>query len=150
MAKRRLNKEIKLDICDDIDLKYGTINKDNPKVIYVSGKCWITPMDEMDYPCAVSSIEKEFLRVVKDLMFDGDDFDDKIIMDFDVNGENMELGEKKFLSFDFFLRQGNGNNKSLRDLKSVVSNKVMVAINSLLCSLNEKNFSVSKTKRQPK
>ena len=147
MVKKRLNKEITLDVCDSIVLKYGTVNKDNPKVIYVSGKCWLTPLDEMDFPCVISSVEKEFLRSVKGLMFDGNDFDGKIIMDFDVNCDKMSLGEKKFLSFDFFLRQKDGVLKSLIELKPIILSKVMPAINSLLCTFSNKNFLVAKTKR---
>lgn len=146
MVKKRLNKEIKLDVCDSIVLKYGTVNKDNPKVIYVSGKCWITPLDDMDYICAITSVENEFLRIVKESMFDGDDFDEKIIMDFEVNCDKMNLGEKKFLSFDFFLRQKDGVLKSLIELKPIMLSKVMPAINSLLCAFSDKNFSVAKTK----
>jgi hypothetical protein len=36
---KRLNKEYKLDVCNYISLKYGTVNKDNPQVIYVACKC---------------------------------------------------------------------------------------------------------------
>ena len=46
---KRLNKEYILDFSNDIDVRFGSVNKDDPKVIYLSGKCWVSPKFEDDY-----------------------------------------------------------------------------------------------------
>ena len=59
---KRLNKEYKLDVCKHISLKYGTVNRNNPQVVYVSGKCWVSPLRNMNYADVISNIEKEMRR----------------------------------------------------------------------------------------
>ena len=46
---KRLNKEYILDFSNDIDVRFGSVNKDDPKVIYLSGKCWVSPKFEDNY-----------------------------------------------------------------------------------------------------
>lgn len=60
---KRLNKEYKLDVCNHMIVKYGSVNKDNPQVIYVNGKCWVSPKHQMDYEYVISRIEKEMKKV---------------------------------------------------------------------------------------
>ena len=66
---KRQKKEYNLDVCNHIILKYGTVNRDNPQVIYVSGKCWISPKDEMNYGKAISEIERNMRKNIKSLLF---------------------------------------------------------------------------------
>lgn len=146
MGIRRLNKEFKLDVCNDMSLKYGTVNRDNPRVVYVSGKCWIKPLKKMDYENVISKIQDSFKKRVKSYMLDGECFDNRLIIDFDINSDKINLGEKKFLSFDFYLRQNEKAQKNLKDLKGLFSRKMNVVANELIEMFNENNFSVDKKK----
>ena len=110
---KRLNKEYKLDVCKHISLKYGTVNRNNPQVVYVSGKCWVSPLRVMNYGDIISNIEKEMRRNIKTFFIDEINFDNKYILDFDINVDNINPNEKKFLSFDFYLRQNEKNKKKL-------------------------------------
>ena len=98
---KRLNKEYKLDVCKHISLKYGTVNKNNPQVVYVSGKCWVSPLKQMDYANVVNGIEKDMRKNIKNFLIDGVNFDNKYILDFDISIDKLLPNEKKFLSFDF-------------------------------------------------
>lgn len=143
---KRLNKEYKLDVCKHISLKYGTVNRNNPQVVYVSGKCWVSPLRNMNYVDVISNIEKEMRRNIKTFFIDEINFDNKYILDFDINVDNINPNEKKFLSFDFYLRQNEKNKKQLGDLKDMLNRKVSTIANNLVYMFKENDFSIEKRK----
>jgi len=145
---KRLNKEYKLDVCKHISLKYGTVNKNNPQVVYVSGKCWVSPLKKMDYGNVIDSIEKNMRNNIKTFLIDGVNFDNKFILDFDINIENFSPNSKKFLSFDFYLRQNEKNKKELIDLKDMFNRKVSTIANNLVYMFKENDFTIEKTKNK--
>jgi len=143
---KRLNKEYKLDVCNHVIVKYGSVNKDNPQVIYVSGKCWVSPKHQMDYEYVISSIEKEMKKSIKLFLIDEINFTNRLILDFDINTDKFNIGDKKFLSFDFYLRQNDSDVKKLKDLKEMLSNKVSTVVNNLVYLFKENGFTVEKRK----
>ena len=143
---KRLNKEYKLDVCNHVTVKYGSVNKDNPQVIYVSGKCWVSPKIQMDYGYVISRIEKEMKKSIKLFLIDEINFTNRFILDFDINTDKFNIGDKKFLSFDFYLRQNDSDVKKLKDLKEMLSNKVSTVVNNLVYLFKENGFTVEKRK----
>ena len=143
---KRLNKEYKLDVCNHINLKYGTVNRNNPQVVYVSGKCWISPLRKMDYEQVFSSIESNMRKNIKTFLIDGINFDKRYILDFDINIDSLCPNEKKFLSFDFYLRQNEDNKKELSKLKDMFNSKISTIANNLVYMFKENDFTVNKTK----
>ena len=144
---RRLNKEYKLDICNHINVKYGSVNRDNPQVVYVSGRCWISPnSNNSNCKDVICDIEKNMRKNIKLFLIDGINFDDKFILDFDVNTDNMANGVRKYLSFDFYLRQNENNKKTLKELKPMLSSRLSTVVNNVVYQFNENNFSVDKKK----
>lgn len=143
---KRLNKEYKLDVCNHVIVKYGSVNKDNPQVIYVSGKCWVSPKAQMDYGYVISMIEKEMKKSIKLFLIDEINFTNRFILDFDINTDKFNIGDKKFLSFDFYLRQNDSDVKKLKDLKEMLSNKVSTVVNNLVYLFKENGFTVEKRK----
>ena len=143
---KRLNKEYKLDVCNHVVVKYGSINKDNPQVVYVSGKCWVTPNIKMPYRDIIDYVKDEMKKNIKLFLIDGINFDKRFILDFDIAADKFNVGEKKFLSFDFYLRQNEENKKTLKELKAFISGKLSTIVNSLVYQLNENNFDVAKRK----
>lgn len=143
---KRLNKEYKLDVCNHISLKYGTVNRNNPQVVYISGKCWVSPQKEMDYSSVINDIEKNMRKNIKSFLIDGVNFDNKFILDFDINIDNLSPKVKKFLSFDFYLRQNEKNKKELADLKELFNRKISTIANNLVYSFKENDFTVDKKK----
>jgi hypothetical protein len=143
---KRLKKEYSLDVCNHIVLKYGTVNRDNPQVIYISGKCWVSPKDEMDYGKTISEIERNMRKNIKNLLMDGINFEKKFILDFDINVDGLAPYRKRFLSFDFYLRQNEKNKKDLSLLKPLLSGKVSTISNNLVYSFRENNFQIEKRK----
>ena len=146
MGTKRLNKEFKLDVCDSISLKYGSVNRDNPRVVYVSGKCWLKPLKTMEYGNVIENIKARFVDNIKSRFLNNENFDNKFIVDFDVNTDKMNHGEKKFMSFDFYLRQNEQSQKSLKELKPLFSRKMNVISRDLVEILNENDFQVTRKK----
>ena len=143
---KRLNKEYKLDVSKDVLLKYGSVNKDNPQVIYVSGKCWISPTREMDYDSVISEIESDMRKNIRKVFIDGENFENRFILDFDVSTDGLFPNRKKFLSFDFYLRQKERNKKKLSDIKEFINDKVRYVSNEMVFSFNDNSFTVQKSK----
>ena len=146
MSAKRLNKEYKLDVCNHIMVKYGSVNKDNPQVVYVSGRCWVSPQVKMDYKYVIGMIEKEMRRNIKLFLTDGVNFDNRFILDFDITTENMNQYDKKFLSFDLYIRQNEENKKSLKDLKRLLNGRISTITNNLVYLFNENDFTIEKRK----
>jgi hypothetical protein len=143
---KRYNKEYKLDVCNHISLKYGTVNRMNPQVIYVSGKCWVSPKSLMNYNDVICNIEKGMKRNIKSFLIDGVNFDNRFILDFDINVDDITPNKKKFLSFDFYLRQNEKNKKELSQLKDLLDRKVSTIANNLVYMFKENEFTIDKNK----
>jgi hypothetical protein len=143
---KRLNKEYKLDVCNHISLKYGTVNKDNPQVIYITGKCWVCPIKEMDYEPRINHIENEMKKSIKRFFIDNVNFINRFILDFDISTEGMIPNKKKFLSFDFYLRQNENNKKSLKELKEILERKTSTVSNNLVYMFRDNGFQIEKRK----
>ena len=143
---KRYNKEYKLDVCNHISLKYGTVNRMNPQVIYISGKCWVAPKSLMNYNDVICNIEKGMKRNIKSFLIDGVNFDNRFILDFDINVDDITPNKKKFLSFDFYLRQNEKNKKELSQLKDLLDRKVSTIANNLVYMFKENEFTIDKNK----
>ena len=143
---KRLNKEYKLDSSSSVILKYGSVNKDNPQVIYISGKCWICPTVETDYDNVIANVETEMRKNIRNGIVDGVNFANNFILDFDISTDGLYPNRKKFLSFDFYLRQNERNKKKLADLKEFLDSKVRYISNEMVYMFKENGFTVEKQK----
>jgi hypothetical protein len=54
--------------------------------------------------------------------------------------------KKKFLSFDFYLRQVEKNKKNLKDLKPILESKISTISNNLVFQFKTNDFQIEKTK----
>ena len=143
----RLNKEIKLNGCQNINLKFGTINKNNPQVIYVSGKMWIQPTYEGDFGKVINYTRSNFKKRLSKILKNNINFDNKHILDFDISFENMTPNKKKFCSIMVFIRQKSENILDLKAIKGIVSSDFNYLFNELENDLIENEFIVTKTKK---
>jgi hypothetical protein len=83
---------------------------------------------------------------IKSFLVDCINFGNRFILDFDINTEGLAPREKKFLSFDFYLRQNEKNKKQLSDLNDLLKRKVSTIANNLVYSFKENDFSINKKK----
>ena len=143
---KRLNKEIKLNVCDNMNLKYGSTNKDNPEIVYVLGKAWVSPKFNGDYESILNGIQNNFRKKIKNIVMESNIFENKFVLDFDLNSTNMEKDKKKFLSFDLFLKQDKNNVIKLKELNTIISNNIGNLANDLVYDFSINDFDVTKKK----
>ena len=142
----KLNKEIKLNSCENICLKYGSVNKNDPQVIYVSGKMWICPTYDGDFEAQISFAYNNFKRKLTKILRDSTIFDSKHILDFDINPENLIKDKKKFFSISFFIKQNSEKLINLNSIKNIISTEFGYLFKELENDLIENDFEISKTK----
>lgn len=144
---KRLNKEYILNISDCARVKYGSTNKDNPRVVYVSCNCWIQPTVESDYSRRIANAKSNLRRRIGSEFLTGQGFADKLILGYDISQENFTNESKKFLTVDFYLVQ-QGEVRKLKDLGKMMQIKVGNVISGLVKDLNENGFKVTKKKTE--
>jgi hypothetical protein len=142
----KLNKEIKLNNCKNISLKYGSINKNDPQVIYVSGKMWICPTYDGDYNEQIELIHNSFKRKLNNVLDNSVVFERKHILDFDLNSEKLIKNKKKFFSITFFIKQKKEKLINLNNIRNIISSDFGYLFKELETDLFENEFEVSKTK----
>lgn len=142
----RLNKEVKLNSCKNISLKYGSVNKNDPQVIYVSGKMWICPTYDGDFNEPINLVYSKFKKELSRILRNSTVFESRHILDFDLNSENLVRDKKKFFSITFFIKQKSENLINLNNIKNIVSSDFSYLFNELENDLIENEFEVSKTK----
>ena len=142
----RLNKEVKLNSCKNISLKYGSVNKNDPQVIYVSGKMWICPTYDGDFNEPIKLVYSKFKKELSRILRNSTVFESRHILDFDLNSENLVRDKKKFFSITFFVKQKSENLINLNNIKNIVSSDFSYLFSELENDLIENEFEVSKTK----
>ena len=147
MKNIRLNREKKIDN-EIFKIKIGTTNKENPRIVYVDGRVFISPTENMDdYTEEIECIRKNFKKSISERLKTSPLFDSKFILNFDISSSRMIKDKRSFLSFQFYLKQKGDTPLKMNTLK----NKSEVFINSLISSLvadvEEHNFSVHKTRK---
>lgn len=142
----RLNKEFKINLCNDISLKYGSVNKKCPQVIYISGKMWLTPQYNGDFKIPIDFIYSKFKRELSKILKESNIFEQRHILDFDINPSNFAYNKKTFSSISFFLKQKGEKILKLNDIKTVISSDFGYLFRDLENDLIENEFEISKTK----
>lgn len=129
-----------------MNLKYGSTNKDNPEIVYVLGKAWVSPNFNGEYESILNSIQLDFRKKIKNIVTESNVFENKFVLDFDLNSINMKKDKKKFLSFDLFLKQNKSNVMKLKELNTILSNNIGNLANDLVYDFSINDFDVTKKK----
>ena len=134
---KRSKKEIKLQNTDKYTVRYGSLNKEIPEVIYIRAKTKIIPKTKKsDYSKDILGIKDEFNKTVKKLIIDNKSFGNNYICHFDTNGNGMSYNKKSFLKYDVYVKPS--VLKNISDYEYEISSLVS-AFNSNLSNLLEKN-----------
>lgn len=141
----RLNKEYDININNYVRMKYGSINRLNPIVVYINGKSWIAPTFEGDYEELITKIFNSFKKELKSQVNSSPYFDNKIVCDFDLKTSSLKENKKNFLSFEFYIKQKR-NVIQLKDMKLLIKNTFKGAIDKLVDNLINNSFIMTKDK----
>ena len=127
--------------------KFGTLDRDNPSVMYVSGRCWVTPCrKEIDQDAAVSRVRNDIRRTVSRMIGETKTFAPKMIIDIEFNSDKPVVGKKKKLTYDLYLKQTKSNVKPVEDIYGEMCH-ISSSVGYLIGErMEEYGFSVEKSK----
>jgi hypothetical protein len=146
MNKNRLNKEYELDINDFFDIRYGSVNRLNPMVIYVSCKSWIRPLKDINFKQPINMFMNSFKQKLKKKIINSTLFDNKLIYDDCINYNTMQLNKKNYFSFEFYIKR-NECETELKYLNNDIESLIKELINELSIHLKNDNFILTKNKK---
>ena len=145
--KQRLSIEKKIKN-DFFNIKIGSVNRLDPKVVYFEIRTFITPIEESDnYSYIFSFLRKELSRAITTRLTNNEFFERKFILDFQVANSGIKVNKKSFLSFQLFLKQNNIVN-DLKTIKKLSEPFIHGILNELKENIISNNFSITKTKKE--
>lgn len=142
----RLNKEYKVDVCDGINVKYGTVNKLNPNVIYIKCRMWIKPICKDDYQLIIDRSHSLFKRLIRSTILNGDIFNVRHILSFDIKPDNFIHKKSTFCSMSLYLKQKLDVPINAKELRGVISSDFGKVIREFESYLNNNGLLVRKKK----
>ena len=146
MKNKRLCKEYKLNVSNNCCVKFGSMNRLNPKVIYIEGKMYVWPTCEFDYEEGMKRILSNMKKRLISNLSKCSAFSDNIVFDYDVASYRMNIGTSKLLFFTCYMRQ-KGEVKTLKEIGGIIEEPIANAVGKLEFDLEEGNFKVSKTRK---
>jgi hypothetical protein len=127
----------------------GTVNKNNPEVIYFEVRTFISPLEECsNYSHIFAYLKKEFSKKISETLKANDFFSDKYILDFQIANSGIKVNKKSYLTFQLFLRQKGEVIKTLNLIKRVAEPFLFGLLNEFKNEIINNNFSVTKTKKE--
>ena len=103
MKSIRKGKEISFKT-QNFTVKYGTLNQDQPDVIYLRAKTRILPNKNIDYTENVKNIRKTFQEYVTKEVIEDNELANKHIMQLSTNENGLRHNKTSILKFDIFMK----------------------------------------------
>lgn len=147
MTTKRTFKEYGMDKIGGVSLKFGSVNRIEPHVVYLIGKAWVKPTREHDYGETLSLVKKNLEDRLKRTLSYTKDFESKYILDFSLTPINMIVGKAKFLQFQIFLRQNRKDVKGLERVKEALNENLRPIIRAMVTDFEDNNYNLSDRKK---
>jgi hypothetical protein len=145
-VKERNNSEKKIDH-NSFKLKIGTTNRNNPIVVYIEGRTYISPNIEKEtYDRDIYDMKRSLKTSISNNIKENNLFDGSFILDFQVAQNGVSKNKKSFLSFQFLLKQEKDRVLKLKDVKKEALETINKIVGSLENSILEHDFSIYKNK----
>ncbi len=96
-------KIVKLNIFDDANCQYGTVDSKNLKSVYITLQTWIEPKDDFEnWNKIVGVIKRQICHTLLDIV-DYTTFEKKQIVDLDLRTSGIQKNKKSFLNLEITL-----------------------------------------------
>ena len=146
-VKQRLTTEKTINH-DFFRLKFGTVNRINPPVVYLDGRTFISPIEDMEsYNYIIQKIRKSFSTTIGYEVAGNELFDSRYILDFQVANSGVRVGKKSFLSFQLMLKQKGNNVKTFKEIKKLSEKQLITVVDKMVKDISN-DFIISKTKKE--
>ena len=143
MDCKRNKKEFKIGNINGVTLKYGSTNRTDPRVLYITGKTWVRPTKENDYSDSLNRIKNRMERRILNRLRSLQSLDSKYIFDFSLTPLNMKVGRSKFMTFNLFMRQKKDNVRSLKSVGKIIDTTILPLIDEMIDDFGENYFELN-------
>ena len=134
---------------EKFNLKIGTTNRNNPLVVYIEGKTFISPnVEKNSYNIDISNIKKSFNRHISNELKTSSLFESNHILDFQVAQSGINVNKKTFLNFQLLFKQKKDKIMKMKDIKEKSTPFIYNILNMLEDCIVDHEFSLFKIKKQ--
>ena len=148
MAKR-LNVEKTIN-GNSFKTKIGSVNRLNPASIYISGKTYISPMNEgEDYNELISLLDTDLKAILRRFTRANDFLNRNFISNLEVPKNGLKYGKNTFMFFQLFFSQ-NFSNPVCVDMETIrekMSPWINEALNEFENKIRERGFTIHEKRR---
>lgn len=146
MKQKRLSQTYNL-VNDKMAISFGTVNKKNPVVVYISLGTWLNTNTLGNHKKYLISLEDTVRRLIKTHMLYDGLFGQRFILDYDVCLDPFRNGTKRFLYIDVYLKQNGTTIHTLKELLPTISERTSKLVDAVIDDLESNDFTVTKTKK---
>ena len=137
----RKTKQIKLNIMDNLSVKYGTLDKNSPDVLFIRFKGKIIPtIIKNDYTKEIVELKTEFNSIVKNVILNYCDIFDcnKYLCNIEVSEKGVTYKKGSYIKFDVFVRPN--EIKDIMCYEDVITRMSIEINNEIINILNKLNL----------
>lgn len=137
----RKTKQIKLNIMDNLSVKYGTLDKNSPDVLFIRFKGKIIPtIIKNDFSKEIVELKTEFNNIIKNIILNyGDIFDcNRYLCNMDVSEKGVTYKKGSYIKFDVFVRPN--EIKDIMCYENVITRMSIEINNEIINVLNKLNL----------
>ena len=148
MAKR-LDVEKKLNN-DTFKSSIGSVNRLNPISIYVSGKTYISPTEEMDeYGELIDALDKDLKSILKRYTAGNKFLNKTFISNLEVPKNGLKYGKNTYLFFQLFFSQNFTNPvcKSMDKIRDTMSPGINDVLDEFKNKIYERGFTIHEKRK---
>ncbi len=148
MAKR-LNVEKKLSN-ETFKSSIGSVNRLNPVSIYVSGKTYISPVEEMDeYGDSIDALDKDLKCILKRYTSNNKFLNKTFISNLEVPKNGLKYGKNTYLFFQLFFSQNFANPvcKNMDKIRETMSPGINDVLDEFKNKIYERGFTIHEKRK---
>lgn len=148
MAKR-LNVEKKLSN-ETFKSSIGSVNRLNPVSIYVSGKTYISPVEEMDeYGDSIDALDKDLKCILRRYTSNNKFLNKAFISNLEVPKNGLKYGKNTYLFFQLFFSQNFTNPvcKSMDKIRDTMSPGINDVLDEFKNKIYERGFTIHEKRK---
>lgn len=104
--KKKFNqKEVDITTSNIFKTKYGTFDKDNPKVLYINVKAKVKPLNRKNnYASDIKKVKTQFGEYIENYFKETEIYSKNFIYSCDVSENNITFGKKSNLKYEVLVR----------------------------------------------
>lgn len=150
--EKRTNKEYRVSASGQCKTRIGTVNKNNPVVVYIVSEGWVTPLGEKrPFGEDIARVESIVRDKVAELAVKSPLFTPKTLLTFSVKTDRMKVGKPSSICVEAFFKQNCENGTlSMPKLKAPVSEMAESMTKTLSEALDDYGYSVAPARETQK